>query len=1101
LLDSSQSRSWQPSRWYPRAQIAGRRGEPARGRRVAPAAGSGDVNGAARWAVGAVLPLAMASLACEREPRPPEIRSAADLPAAMAWALGDLCRFESSFSGGLGGCDCAPAEDSSALIPRPECEPPPEAGTRAFERLSGLRRELAEHADTAAPAALRAQALWKLVWSDSASAAADAVALLHSGAEMLSGTRDAADYDLESALVELAIRSEDPTPAVAALDRIASRESEAPPELLRRIEVMLRLRDPTGVAIEEREEAGFARALRGLAPMPGESARVHLALAPLASATVVPELARDVAFRELIPRLVEWSREGAPTAELKRIREALRVVADAVAAQTGDVSLVDALSDLADPSADCGERLTAGHLRLASGMRSFDRLEVERALPELKEAEEWLSCGRAAAIWARLWAAGARMYVSDKDAAGEEFERLATDALRLGYPAVAARATWGQGTATLLANRPEEARALFERALELFVRLREPRNAGAVAGLLDETLDHLGLTSAGWRVRLLELSFLRAAGDAVWLSAAWVQASRAATRDGFPFAADRFALAGIDAAERTPDLVGRAAAYLEAARVAIRQKRQGDAAARLLRARRVVEMLKSGSLRERLLAEIGMHVAEASVAATADEGKARSELLNAYQIFSRQGNLLEASMATRILGELAERQRDFPAALDWYVRSGRLLISSASRRATSSPAPFGWLETNATVLDGLMRLPEQTSGSDAVLALLEDTGGELRLAGLPSVSDASPEQIRRALEHRLRRSLRSGECALRIFTASSATAIWLADSNGLESLRRPLGREALGQRVDRMLEALFVGGLGGEEMAQLAELSRELFGPAANRLAQCKRAAIVANAPLARLPFAALPVGRQGAAWIEGAELRLVPTLAHVAAGQGSAAADDEGADRQRVVMVVDGSGRLADTDSELPSARGEVADVCGLYPECSVVHWDDGRLHHRVRPGERLVVHVIGHGTASRTPLVLASITAGLSWGSGESELWDEVARFLPLAPEVVFLSACDTGSARFGRWAGSLSPGRRRLEESVPESILTLWPIEDRKGREMSARVHKGLAAGRSAAASLREVQLEFLAESGEAYGARVSSWLAYVAVEGGAPSDQPR
>lgn len=142
-----------------------------RGRQAAPAAGSNDVNGAARWAVGAVLPLAMANLACQRQPRPPEIRSAADLPAAMAWALEGVCRFEPALAPGVGGCDCGGAPAPGPLATGRRCDPPPPPGSEPFERLQAISPAMRALATDASANSSVAAAIWPVAWSDSVESA------------------------------------------------------------------------------------------------------------------------------------------------------------------------------------------------------------------------------------------------------------------------------------------------------------------------------------------------------------------------------------------------------------------------------------------------------------------------------------------------------------------------------------------------------------------------------------------------------------------------------------------------------------------------------------------------------------------------------------------------------------------------------------------------------------------------------------------------------------------------------------------------------------------------------------------------------------------
>lgn len=117
--------------WYGRRQtIQGRRDEASSAPVSAPLADVDDVRLSTRWAFLTLIPASLASGDGPPPWQPPPIHSAADLPAAMAAALGDVCRFEPMFTGGLGGCKCKPDPDPTHLIPRPQCDPRPSREAR-----------------------------------------------------------------------------------------------------------------------------------------------------------------------------------------------------------------------------------------------------------------------------------------------------------------------------------------------------------------------------------------------------------------------------------------------------------------------------------------------------------------------------------------------------------------------------------------------------------------------------------------------------------------------------------------------------------------------------------------------------------------------------------------------------------------------------------------------------------------------------------------------------------------------------------------------------------------------------------------------------------
>ncbi|HXT19126.1 MAG TPA: CHAT domain-containing protein, partial [Thermoanaerobaculia bacterium] len=79
--------------------------------------------------------------------------------------------------------------------------------------------------------------------------------------------------------------------------------------------------------------------------------------------------------------------------------------------------------------------------------------------------------------------------------------------------------------------------------------------------------------------------------------------------------------------------------------------------------------------------------------------------------------------------------------------------------------------------------------------------------------------------------------------------------------------------------------------------------------------------------------------------------------------------------------------------------------------------------------------------------------------------------ATRTVVLSTCDSGTGVEAPGEGPLSLARAFLEAGAPTVVASLWPVADQPTTPLIAELHRGLRAGRSPAAALREAQLALL------------------------------
>jgi CHAT domain-containing protein len=155
----------------------------------------------------------------------------------------------------------------------------------------------------------------------------------------------------------------------------------------------------------------------------------------------------------------------------------------------------------------------------------------------------------------------------------------------------------------------------------------------------------------------------------------------------------------------------------------------------------------------------------------------------------------------------------------------------------------------------------------------------------------------------------------------------------------------------------------------------------------------------------------------------------------------------------------VAVASRDLPSARDELADLAGLYPQPLQSR---GTFASVMSTGAD-VIHISGHaeGGSDATFTFL-----------GERISARRIAAATLQGDPLVLLAACETLRAPRSPQRRTLSLGEGFLVAGARSVIGTLAPIADNDAREIFGRIHRHLARGSSAADALRLAQLESMA-----------------------------
>lgn len=375
--------------------------------------------------------------------------------------------------------------------------------------------------------------------------------------------------------------------------------------------------------------------------------------------------------------------------------------------------------------------------------------------------------------------------------------------------------------------------------------------------------------------------------------------------------------------------------------------------------------------------------------------------------------------------------------------------------------------------------------------------GEVRLAGIQQLLDPETVLLEVALGERRSYLWTVTPTAIAGFELPAREVIEEAAKRAYAALSAPASRDATPRQAD------------------LAELSRLLLDPVAERLAG-KRLAVVAGGALQYIPWAALPdpQSASGAPLLETHEIvtlpsaSVLPELRRAAAKRQPASLDVavladpvfSASDPRLAVAHRKGSGTPAMTLAALsPDVERSARDVGasgferlswtrreaeGIAAEANgrrVVTALDFEASRETAMGPALtdarVIHFATHGFLDNEAPELSGLVLSLLDGQGHPR--DGFLRLrdiynLDLSADLVVLSGCRTALGKDVRGEGLLGLTRGFLYAGASRVMASLWPVRDRATSELMRRFYHALLHDRlPPAAALRAAQLSLRRE----------------------------
>lgn len=1037
--------------------------------------------------VGIAALMALAAAGCGAPPDPDM-----SLRRDVLDALAPYRTTEARFSGGIHHAPCERAADSDDLLPRARCASLPEPGSRAFDRITRVTRELRERLRaTESPVLIHTAAVADAILGHDDPDALDRAitrldelrALGHGGADLLN--------DLAAAYLVRAEVRQDPMDLAATLEfsRRASNAGSAHDEAgfneglaLERLGLL----EPAHAVLQGMATSARGRDWRSEAQARGEALRrafrappgtwqasMEAALGgedPTALGITVaaaPRLARQHVLQELLPtwaRHVIAGEEGDAARTLKRALMAAR----ALSAGTGDAEIEDAVRAIARRPTPEDRTLhvavAAAHRDLEEARRHREELgrydEAERlamaALPPLRRI------GSPLAIEADALLGAVELHTGRIAQGAERFERLIRDVDTQRHPLLGAWVRWGAALAAVRRGELQTARSGFGQAADLYTAAGDPHNAAVMRHLSAEVL------FAGNRLRESLSESVHAAraiaaeGPSRWLRTAYLQTGATLARGGHPRAAEAALTAALEVARtlgngsyEAESLIQRATVLLDAGEVSQARRDLGEAEAAL----RDVSLARSYLIAQLELVRSRIRLSEAG-----SETTRLAELARTLETEGRETLLPDVEFR---LARAHLSAGDTGSA--WSSITGALTRIDAVRADfRGSPLDEGFLRGAERVFDLAVELAASAGRANAALAYLEDS------------RPPSPGG-------RVRTDRQRGDVLTVTYAVlEGRTVAWVAASGPATLHTLDVDSAALGALVRRWRDR------GYEPDAPEAEkLSDLLIQPFHALLVEGGTLRVVPDRILVQVPFAILPLGsslvldrvevtyRQSSYESRGAHALPVPR--------------DAGAPRRAIIIgdpAFDGAwfGGL----TRLPGARREAEDLARVLPDATILLDTAATARRLVEtlPSHNLL-HFAGHGVSAPSSegghLVLAPDESGLT------QLNDVRIRQLDLTGlELAVLSACSTAEGLPGRNGGVLGLAAAFLDAGARGVVASLGIVDDGSTAPLMSRFHVHLRAGMPAPAALRAAQREAAEAWRRGEGPPPGSWGAFVFVE---------
>ncbi|MFL1900617.1 CHAT domain-containing protein [Streptomyces tauricus] len=302
---------------------------------------------------------------------------------------------------------------------------------------------------------------------------------------------------------------------------------------------------------------------------------------------------------------------------------------------------------------------------------------------------------------------------------------------------------------------------------------------------------------------------------------------------------------------------------------------------------------------------------------------------------------------------------------------------------------------------------------------------------------------------------------------------WALTRDGLLADRRRRSADGL-VATARRFHAACASGADTTEHGRM--LSEALFGFCAPLLSRCRNVVVVPPASLSLVPFHALPVGSTVLGLTH--DVSYLPAVSLLTRpGRRSPEPDWRGATALLVGAPATAPERRL---AYLPGTLAEVAAVERLLPRSRVLTGlDADRASVLAQAAGRSVLHLATHGDIQELTPYLSRLAL-----AGRDHLGVDDLLSPDLTPDLLVLSACETGRGTATAGGEVLGLTRTAVISGARHAVVSLWPVDDVTGCLVITRMYRHLASadrvtvGAALARAQREVHAASPEERAEEY-----------------------
>jgi CHAT domain-containing protein len=391
---------------------------------------------------------------------------------------------------------------------------------------------------------------------------------------------------------------------------------------------------------------------------------------------------------------------------------------------------------------------------------------------------------------------------------------------------------------------------------------------------------------------------------------------------------------------------------------------------------------------------------------------------------------------------------------DWSSRAfvtverakGRGLLDHLQSTMLSQESP-----EESELLDALHRVGEESPDYKELNERYEAARDErLRssVAGLASAKVVGIDQVQE--------SLPKNTIVLAYALGDSASLLWAIDRNGHELFELP-SREGLRMDIQRLRDALARPGAGDVALRRSARrLYEQLVLPAESRMKKAKKLVIVPDGALFEIPFEVLLTEdiEENSDWGELPFLArsyspvYAPSVSIYLNLIGSRAKRKHDLDLLAVgdpdfTTLSPRGGATQDALEALPYTRDEVLTISAQLDDDrkDILLGEDAseaRLKQELRQSSPRLLHLATHGLVDPVEPSASSIALGADEGE-DGYLYTMEILALPLAADLVVLSACESGRGKVSRSEGVVGLSRAFMASGASGIVASLWAVSD--------------------------------------------------------------